>query len=185
MKVKNNIVLYNTKGGVGKTTLSYNIAKDLKLNYITNDMSVSIMKMPKAKLVKKNIPIQNNTIYDFGGFEDEEALKIANQASLLIIPTISDMNAMARTISLIKKIKHSRILVVSTMIENEKDYEDIKMVINHHFKNIKVFKLRRTKLFKNAMNSGIGAIELYKQNKIYTGVISEYNQILKECIENE
>jgi len=177
------VAIYNTKGGVGKTSLSYNISKDLEFRYITNDMSVSLMKMPKAKLLRKNIPLQENTLYDFGGFEDSEALNIVNQTDLVIIPTICDMNSIARTLALLKKIKHNRILVVGTMIEKEKDFSDIKQVINHHYPQVEIAQFRRTKLLKNAMENGIGAVKLYNSKKLYRKAFIEYNHILKKCIQ--
>ena len=179
--MENNIAIYNTKGGVGKTSLSYSLSKDLKLNYITNDISVSIMKLSKAKLIKKNIPLCENTLYDFGGFEDIDALNISNLAKLVIIPTIADMNSLARTISLIKKLNHSRIIVIATMIETEKDFEDIQTVINHHFKDIEVLQFRKTKLLKNSMKLGISPLELYKQKRLYQNAIVEYKNIINKC----
>lgn len=183
----NNIVVYNTKGGVGKTSLSFSLSKDLKFKYITNDNSVSMLKMGKSRLQKQNIPLQENTLYDFGGFEDKEALNITNQAKLVIIPTICDMNSLARTIALIKKIKHRRIVVVGTMIETKKDINEIKQVINYHFPDIKVFQFRKNKLLKKAMEKGLSATNIFnlgnQEKRAYKNSFLEYNKILEKAKE--
>lgn len=175
------IVVYSTKGGVGKTSLSHNLSKDLSLNYITNDQSLSALKLNKGKLIKNNIPILDDMIYDFGGFDSEEAYRIANEANLVIVPTICDMNAIARALSTIKKINHRNILVVATSIERKKDFEDVLKVFNHHYPDLKVVQFRRTKLLKNAIESGVSARSL--NNDIYKKALREYNIIYTSCKE--
>jgi len=183
MNKKSTIAIYNTKGGVGKTSLSYNISKDLGYQYITNDISASMLKMSKSRNIKTNIPLKENTLYDFGGFEDKEAFKIINEVDLVIVPTICDMNSLARTLSLLKKIKHENVIVVGTMIDKKKDFQDIKKVVNHHFPKIKVFQFRKTRLLRNAMEEGISAKQLFSKKKLYKEAFIEYNTILNQCLE--
>ena len=75
------ITFFTIKGGVGKTTLSVQVAQMLGYDYITNDghsAVVDLLDEDRALLVsesEKEIPFFKNVVYDFGGFKD---LRIKN-----------------------------------------------------------------------------------------------------------
>lgn len=171
------ISIYSTKGGVGKTSIAFSLAKDLNLNYYTNDFSASSFKLNKVK-TSNNLTLKERTIYDFGGFESKNAIDISNQSNLVIVPTICDMNSLARAISTIKKISHRNILVIATNIDSKKDFDDVKKVINHHFPEIEVIMFRRTKLLKNAIEEGVGALSISSKG-LYKSSLKDYNKILE------
>ena len=62
------ISIASTKGGVGKTSLAFSLAKDLRYRYATNDMSVALNKYKNARYYPNKIPLYSDTVYDFGGF---------------------------------------------------------------------------------------------------------------------
>jgi len=179
------IAVYSEKGGVGKTSISYSISKDFKMKYITNDKSVSMYKMNNARFIKNNIPLEENTLYDFGGFESKEAVDICNKADIVLVPTICDMNSLIKSIKTIKKIKNTNIVVIGTMIENFKEYSQIKQVINKYFPSIEVIPFRRNKLLKNSIEAGIGASDFFnssnREKKMYKNSFSDYEKIKKRC----
>ena len=51
------IAIASTKGGVGKTSIAFSLAKDLNYRYVTNDMSVVLNKYKNAKYYPKKIPL--------------------------------------------------------------------------------------------------------------------------------
>ena len=185
------VAIYSEKGGVGKTSLSFSLAKDLKMKYITNDQSLSMMKMGSARLCNKNIPFQENTLYDFGGFKSEEALEIISKVDLVLIPTICDINSIAKALGTIKKIlkikKETKIIVIGTMIEKYKEFSQIHQVISKHYPDIELIPFRKTKLLKNAIEEGIGANSLFiKDNKnrsLYKNSFADYEKIKNKCEE--
>jgi cellulose biosynthesis protein BcsQ len=175
------ISIYSTKGGVGKTSLAYSLAKDLNLGYITNDMSIALSKYSRAKYYSKP-SLKDNFLYDFGGFRDKNAEEIALNSDIVIIPVINDANSVMRALEALKKFKEKEnVFVLANMIETRKDLEDIKMVIKHHFQNREILFFRKSKLLKNAMESGKSVLELINDSNrsyLYKNPLKDYNNIL-------
>lgn len=177
------ISIASTKGGVGKTSLAFSLAKDLRYRYATNDMSVVIAKYKNARYYPNKIPLYPDTVYDFGGFEDPNATDILRQSDIIILPTINDLNSIMKSLIFIKKFRDKTILVFANMLETPNDAVMIREKIHEHFPNLAFTYLRRTKLLKNALESGMSATELYDTNyhtqHLYKQAYSEYQKILK------
>jgi len=177
------ISIASTKGGVGKTSLAFSLAKDLGYRYATNDMSVALNKYSKARYHQGKIPLYEDTVYDFGGFIDKNADEIMRQSDIIIVPTINDQNSIMKSLTTIKKFREQTILVFANMIENGADAAAIREQIHKHFPNLAFTYLRRTKLLKNALETGMSATELYNLNQqtqhVYRHAYAEYRKILR------
>ena len=177
------ISIASTKGGVGKTSLAFSLAKDLGWRYATNDISVALNKYSKARYHQGKIPLYEDTVYDFGGFIDKNADEIMRQSDIIIVPTINDQNSIMKSLTTIKKFREQTILVFANMIENTADAAAIREQIHKHFPNLAFTYLRRTKLLKNALETGMSATELYNLNNqtqhVYKHAYTEYNKILR------
>ncbi|MGD9969063.1 MAG: hypothetical protein AB7S65_01280 [Sulfuricurvum sp.] len=177
------ISIASTKGGVGKTSLAFSLAKDLSYRYATNDMSVALSKYKNARYYPNKIPLYPDTVYDFGGFEDPHAEEILRQSDIILLPTTNDQNSIMKSLVFIKKFREKTILVFANMIENTNDAASIREQIHKHFPNLAFTYLRRTKLLKNALESGMSASELYYVNNhtqhLYKQAFDEYQKILK------
>lgn len=177
------ISIASTKGGVGKTSLAFSLAKDLGYRYATNDMSVVLNKYKNARYYPNKIPLYPDTVYDFGGFEDPHADEILRQSDIIMLPTINDLNSIMKSLIFIKKYREKTILVFANMIENPNDAKIIRDKIHEHFPGLAFTYLRRSKLLKNALEMGQSATELFEANNqtkhTYRQAFSEYNKILK------
>jgi cellulose biosynthesis protein BcsQ len=177
------ISIASTKGGVGKTSLAFSLAKDLGYRYATNDMSVALNKYNNARYYPKKIPLYPDTVYDFGGFDADHADEILRASDIILLPTTNDLNSIMKSLIFIKKYSEKTILVFANMIDNPSDAVMIKAKIHEHFPNLAFTYLRRTKLLKNALESGLSATQFFELNKqnqhLYRQAYSEYNKILK------
>jgi len=177
------ISIASTKGGVGKTSLAFSLAKDLGYRYATNDMSVVLNKYKNARYYPNNMPLYPDTVYDFGGFVDKKSDEILRESDIIILPTINDLNSIMKSLILIKNFREKTILVFANMIDNPNDAVMIREKIHEHFPNLAFTYLRRTKLLKNALETGMSATELYDMNNqtrhLYKQAYSEYHKILK------
>lgn len=177
------ISIASTKGGVGKTSLAFSLAKDLGYRYATNDMSVVLNKYKNARYYPNNIPLYPDTVYDFGGFVDKQSDEILRESDIIILPTTNDLNSIMKSLILIKNFREKTILVFANMIDNSNDAVIIREKIHEHFPNLAFTYLRRTKLLKNALETGMSATELYEMNNqtrhLYKQAYSEYHKILK------
>jgi cellulose biosynthesis protein BcsQ len=182
------IVIWNKKGGVGKTILSYSLAKDLDYYYITNDDSIIPEIYEDKAAFDDNLPlIEANTIYDLGGFVEDNVSNVIKHADLVVIPTYTDINSIKRTYNLIEEIKENyperEIMVIFNRLKKTttKKYEEHQEIIKGL--DVMTFPLRESEIFPNVLETNSSIKELYEKNNltksIYKGVFAEYNVILK------
>lgn len=177
------ISIASTKGGVGKTSLAFSLAKDLGYRYATNDMSVVLNKYKNARYYPNKIPLYPDTVYDFGGFDAPHTDEILRASDIILLPTTNDLNSIMKSLIFIKNYSDKTILVFANMIDNPNDAAMIKAKIHEHFPNLAFTYLRRTKLLKNALESGMSASQLFESSKhnqhLYSRAYAEYTKILK------
>jgi len=180
------IAVITTDGGAGKTAISFALAKDLDYYYMTNDKSiVNLVYKDYSKIAPaKELPIIDNCIYDFGGYYDTGVINIIKKCDVVIVPSINDLNSKMKAISTIDELKkyNNNFLVIATRVENDTDFKEINEAIKKRFDNIKVMRLRKTKMLKNGLESGLSPLELVSQSKLMAHIgrafIPEYKAIL-------
>jgi MinD-like ATPase involved in chromosome partitioning or flagellar assembly len=126
-------VVYSIKGGVGKTTLSVQISQMLDFTYVTNDSHSSahnLMPEEKGFLVSKEeykeIPFDENVVYDFGGFKDERIKDILTKVNKVVIPTLTsivDVQATLATLKDVINVNKNIIIVINRTKNNNKAVE--------------------------------------------------------------
>jgi len=181
------IGVYSTKGGVGKSSIAFSIATDLGYNLYTNDMVDYLRKYKKAKfytILRDN----DNTVYDFGGFRDKKADNFVEEnLETIIVPILNDVNSVTRALEAGRKFKHKKVIFVINAVETKKDIEQVKMVLNHYFENPEILHLRKTNLFKSAMEKGISPKEFAEKSfhkHVYKNILTEYDKLLKRIKED-
>lgn len=182
----NVITFFNKKGGTGKTSLGFSVAKDLNLPLLSNDDSVIEEIYPnKAKILDRIEIIDHDAVYDLGGYIDTGIIKLFKGSTVVVVPTTLDINSIKRTIN--------------TVIEINKYCENIVIVINRGKKNkIGKYKqsiealrgldkdilyIRESEAITNSVHLAKTITELYDVNGFsrnqYKGIYKDYSKLLE------
>jgi cellulose biosynthesis protein BcsQ len=181
------ITFYNKKGGVGKTNLSYCVARELNAYLLSNDDSLIEIAYPGKALIKENIYNDIKTlksknvdvIVDLGGFITEETSDILKISDLIIIPTISDMNSMKRTIATYKESVevNNNVIIAANIIENREDIEFIEKNLGLEVS----LKIPKSKIFHNALKEKLSFQELIDKEPLnkhrYKKIIKSFGEL--------
>ncbi|MCK9373619.1 MAG: ParA family protein [Sulfuricurvum sp.] len=176
--------IVNKKGGVGKTPISFSLAKDLGYYLQSNDNSVIESIYPDMAKITESPSLLDDCVFDFGGFTEGGVLSIIKASDAVLIPCSIDYNSILRTVETIEEIQpHAKALfVIVTKTEKEGDFQTVKDAITQHFDEIEFFELRLSKVFKNAIETGLSVTELYNESPLsknaYKTVYKQYSNIL-------
>ena len=189
------IVIAHTKGGVGKSTIAWNIATALNssqnievvdldfqrtLTYINEyrDKQLVVKSFNTLKAFESYLRADNNqriSIVDVGGF-DSEINRMAMVIADLIITPVSDANTellgLIRFDKILKEISQAigENIKVSILLNNinpqKKNLDELK----NHIKENELFTLFDTILrtradYGKALDNGLGIIEYKKESK--------------------
>jgi len=153
------ITIYNFKGGVGKSSISLNLALSLDYGVITNDIYSPLEKtLTKEHLLKikqteniPDIPQDYNIIYDLGGYIDKRAIKALQNSDIVIVPTINDYLNLQVTIDTIQEIEaHNKNIILIANKTERGDFEKVKSIINE-FYSYPILELKKSKSFQNIL----------------------------------
>ena len=177
------IAIYNSKGGVGKSALSYSISIDNNMRLISNDDNQFLKYHPRAKLyVNQKMPLVKNTVYDLGGFISEHTTDILYEADVIIVPVTVDFNSLKRAIKILLEFHDKKVILVANQLDNIDDFNYIKDTIKTHFNTI-VYPLRRSIIFRRSLEKGLSIKQLYEESGLskhsYKNIYAQYEAILK------
>lgn len=186
--------IIQTKGGIGKTSISFNLVKSLNDTfYLTNDsnsskMALKILGDKKSQLVNlgEKFKVPQGTefmIYDTGGYIDNKTnVKALENSDLIIIPTMYTFESLEAVKTILNDIKTLKlnsnqniIICINNYYQDRYKKEDIlndindiiENSINENLKNynIKIEFIRNTKeLFEMSLSQKMG-IEEYINSK--------------------
>lgn len=205
------ISVWNKKGGVGKTPICVSLAIDKKLKYYTNENSIGLthcqdatllwsnetrlnqikQELDKEVLIKRidsNLELEQDCIFDFGGFYESSMNILIMVSDWVLVPTYNDLDSSLKTIETIEtieKIGNKNIIIIATRLESDKDIQDIEML--KKYCGYPIFKLKYSKVFNNIKITGMGLDALYNENALsqraYRAVKKQYDLLWNFLIE--
>ena len=179
------ISVVNKKGGVGKTPISFSLAKDLGYYLQSNDNSVIESIYPDMAKISNSPDLIDDCIYDFGGFVDAGVIDVIRASAAVLIPCAIDYNSIMRTVETIEEMQqyNSNIIILVTKTEKDSDFANVKEAIANHFDDLEFLELRLSKVFRNSIESGLSVTELYNDNPLsknaYKTVYRQYLTLLE------
>jgi cellulose biosynthesis protein BcsQ len=197
------IVIWNPKGGVGKTPTAISLAKTFDMNIISNDTSVYETTYQKATVYANDqkIPVVPGTVYDFGGFYDNRFKPMLEVADVIIMPCFYDPDSLMKTVIGMQIINEHmkdsvKFLLLATRLKNIKHFDLIKTELETELEfkfydkgeseeedeNIRILPIREGEMFKRVTWNGESVEEVSKHflwGRTYKNMIKEYNEVVK------
>jgi|AntRauTorckE5430_2_1112549.scaffolds.fasta_scaffold01120_11 MinD superfamily P-loop ATPase len=155
------IVVWNLKGGQGKTVLSIAIAMLENFYVVTNDVHSPIddvigedraLRMGMRDPLPE-VPEGINLIYDFGGYPDARIIDAAKQADVVIVPIIYEspleMQVTLNALGEIEKYNDKIVIVLNKAKAG--DFERAKAVFEQFDIHYPVFEVKQSTAFSRAI----------------------------------
>jgi len=189
-----NITICNFKGGVGKSLIAHQLITSFNFKGVEIDPYGNLAdRLPnrviKVDLSEKELGNFENTIFDFGGFNDIKLEQAIKQSNLIIIPFNATVETLQSTIDTINAIKEydRPILFIANMVQKIKDIKEINVIFYDVLGfECEIFTMPLSAAYQTAINENVSVIELAKGGGLKAFAYKKAaNNImaLKECID--
>ncbi|MDR0423056.1 MAG: hypothetical protein LBH46_00520 [Rickettsiales bacterium] len=189
------IVIFNLKGGQGKTSIAVNLALTLNAGIITNDVYSpleSVLSQNQFIRIEKDeefpdIDESNSiNIYDLGGWIDERAIGLFKEADLIIVPMINsflDNQTTINTLEEVKKYNDRVIIVVNRTTKN--DFAEAKSLMENFYKKDEFvfFEIKQTTAFKKIFEKTKSINSIMEEDKLLAYSYRELQQQFQQIVD--
>lgn len=187
------IILYNQKGGVGKSMLASQLALHFDTTIVELDPYGMLRETLGDEIVYKvalneEVPkiTQGDVIYDFGGFDDERLDIVSKSCDLIIIPFNPTINSLGTTLKSYYRAREQNlpILFVVNAVINEKDAKEaIEFLEENTQDEIDYFVLPHTRALQTVENEGISILEFSQSTPLRKHTYKKINLTMQKLNE--
>jgi len=170
-----NITIANFKGGVGKSLLAHQLITCYGYYGVEIDPYGSLKerlpdKVMRVDIDEKNLPnTPENSVFDFGGFDDIKLDQAIQRSDLIIVPFIPTLESVQGTVDTLGRIKDhdTPILMVANMVQKEEDVKDAKFVFEEVLGfEVEIYQIPMSIALQTAINENRAITELASQKGI-------------------
>lgn len=195
------LMIFNAKGGVGKTALALNLALTFDFGVITNDLASIVPRVLPAAHVRildefveeKYLPILHKSdavIFDFGGFPDDRAKEAIDFSSTVLVPVlpykenyIVSLNFIAE---LLRHKSQDKIIVIVNQTKGDQ-FQKAREVIWNFYPDIAVFNVKQSSAFAWMVEKKKSILQLSEEYPSFTRhwspVAEQFNALAKYLCE--
>ena len=187
------IMIYNIKGGQGKTDISLNLALTLDFNMVTNEPLSPIelileegtfIKLERDELLP-DLPDEYDIIYDFGGYLDKRAIKALKISDFVIVPVVNEFKDLHTTVNFIQEIEpYNKNIIIVANKTGKGDYENIKEAMEINYPQHPVLEIKKSRAMPNILKEGMSIRAMVEKGGLwgfnYRVINEQFNKLIEE-----
>lgn len=186
-------MIFNGKGGVGKTAIALNLALTCGYGVMTNDpLSVGDQVLPPEKfmlLLTKTLPdfpADWRVIFDFGGYSDALVKDSLQLCDFLLIPVLPYRENLQTALNFLAEITSYKpaseiILIINRTAKGQ--YKPLKKVFNRFYPDLAVFEIKKSSAFAWMLDKKMSIKSLANKFKLHAKpfgqVAAQFDQIIE------
>jgi len=168
-------VIYNFKGGEGKTKIATNLALTMKHSIVTNDVYSPIDKIfPQEKVLKlypkdemPDFDANDDIVFDLGGYADARVISVLKKAKYIIIPITNEEDNIEVAIGAIDEIgKHNKNIVIIVNKSTGNDFNEVSADLGKMY-NYPIFEIKKSRVVRRLTAEGKSIRELANQGGLF------------------
>ena len=183
------ITITNFKGGVGKSLIAHQLITCFDYNGVEIDPYGSLYERLPDKVIKVDITAKTlpdtleNTVFDFGGFDDIKLDQAIERSNLIVIPFIPTLESVQGTLDTLNRVKvHDKpILMVANMVQKPEDVNDAKFVFEEVLGfEVEIYQMPISVALQTAINENKAITELAQQGGIKAFAYKKAKKIIED-----
>jgi len=183
------ITITNFKGGVGKSLIAHQLITCFDYNGVEIDPYGSLYERLPNKVIKIDVAAKilpdtlEQTVFDFGGFDDIKLDQAIEHSDLIVIPFIPTLESAQGTLDTLNRVKvHDKpILMVANMVQKPEDVNDAKFVFEEVLGfEVEIYQMPISVALQTAINENKAITELAQQGGIKAFAYKKAKKLIED-----